>query len=313
MQFLTIPICFLCLLFAGCDSSGGGGTLNLSNPAMSEQVDSVSMAPIDPTNVFLPTAHTLQATIQVSNAPTDTTITAKFYLGDENRKEIAQDTITTDGSGYVSFALDPPESGWPMGTYQVEFYLNGEMKEDFTFHIKSSLPPTEPSSATTPAQGDRGYTMFEDKQFGFSMELPDTWNFKLIGENSDYLFQGPQNSEEGEIVLIIQIIDTRQPPYSSLDIEMLNQFNAIRQSDEAKIVKKGNLQVAGTNAPFFLATYPAKNQQDRMVPWGQTQLGLQNGPIILLISYAAPRAIYQGNVGLFQHMMDSFLIRTPNL
>ncbi len=311
MQIFKTPVFFLCLFFAGCDSSGGG-ILSLSDPAMSEKVDSVSMAPIDPANIFLPTALTLQATIRVSNAPTDTTITAKFYFGEENRKEIAQDALTTNGSGYVSFALDPPESGWPMGAYQVEFYLNGEMKENLTFHIKSKLQPAEASAPTTPAKGERNYTVFDDKQFGFSMELPDTWNFKLIGESSDYLFRGPQHSEEGEIVLIIQIIDTRQPPYSSLDIEMLNQFNTIRQRDKAKIVKKGELQVAGTNAPYFLATYPAKSQQDKLVSWGQTQLGLQNGPIILLISYAAPRAIYQGKVGVFQHMMDSFLVRTPN-
>ena len=280
---------------------------------MSEKVEAVSMAPIDPADSFLSTVSTLQATILVSNAPFNTTITAKFYFGEENRKAIAEDTITTNGSGYASFALNPPESGWPTGKYQVEFYLNGEIKETLTFRIKNKSPSVEVPPPTTPAKGDRSYAVFNDKQFGFSMELPNTWHFNVIGENSDYLFQGPQQSEEGQIVLIIQIIDTRQPPYSSLEIEMRNLSETISQREGAKIVKKDTLQVAGTNAPYFLATYPAKNRQDKMVSWGHTQLGLQNDPIIFLISYAAPRAIYQRNVGLFQHMIDSFLISTPNL
>jgi len=312
MRFLKVPVYFLFLLFVGCDSSGSAGLTGFSEPSMSESVDTVTMAPIEPTDTFLPDTSTLQASIKLTDIPFNTTVTARFYFGKHDRKEIAQDAVTTNGSGYVSFALNPPESGWPLGMYQVEFYLGKEMKEGLTFYIKNKLPITEKSSLTLPSKKDSEYKMFNDKQFGFSLELPDTWNFKVIGKNSDYLFQGPQGTDEGEIVVIIQMIDTRQPPQSTLDDEMLNQSTMLSHREGAKIVKNSKLQVAGNQAPFFLATYPANNQQEEFVIWGHTQLGLQNGPVILLISYTAPREIYQNNVDLFQHMIDSFLLSIPS-
>lgn len=314
MRLLAVPVCFLVLLItAGCDASVSIETTNLSEPAMSERVDPVAMAPINPTDTFSPAAGTLHATIKLSNAPSDTTITVRFYFVEQEKREIAQDAITTNGSGYIGFSLDPPESGWPLGKYQVEFYLGKEMKEGLTFHIKNKLPVITESPLASSSKKEQSYRLFNDIQFGISFELPDNWNFKVIGENNDYLFQGPQGVDEGEIVVVVQMIDTRQPPLSTLDDEMTNQFNMISQRDGAKIVKKSAFQVAGKNAPYFLATYPAQNQREERVSWGHTQLGLQNGPIILLISYAAPRNIYQSKVDLFQHMMDSFRLSTPNL
>ncbi len=312
MQIVKFVVCCLFFLLVGCESSVGVGVTSLSEPAMSAEVDSVTMAPINPTDTFLATVSTLQATIKLSNAPTDTTVTVRFYFGEENQKEIAQDSITANGSGYLNFSLDPPESGWPLGVYRVEFYLGKEMKESLSFFIKDQLPVAEESSLPLSPKQNPGYKQFNDKQFGFSVELPDNWTFKVIGKNNDYLFQGPQGTDEGEIVVIIQMIDTRQPPQSTLEDEMLNQSTMLSHREGAKIVKKSQLQVAGKQAPFFLATYPVNNQQGELVAWGHTQLGLKNGPVILLISYAAPREIYQSKVDLFQHMMDSFLLSTPN-
>lgn len=317
MRSLIIPVCCLFILLFGCESSIDTNAMTLSEPAMSEQVDSKTMAPIAPVDIFLPTVSTLNATVKLSDAPSDTTVTARFYFGEQDKKEIAQDAITTNGTGYLSFSLNPPESGWPLGTYQVEFYLGEDMKESLTFFIKNQLPvaveSTSPEGSASPptVKKDLKYKVFKDEQFGFSLELPSSWNFRVIGKNNDYLFRGPQESEEGEIVVIVQMIDTRQPPQSTLIDEMLNQFNMITQGDGAKIVKKSDIRIAGITAPYFLATYPADNHQDETVTWGHTQLGLQNGPIVLLISYAAPREIYQRNVDIFQHMMDTIQLSPP--
>ncbi len=311
MQIVKFLVCCLFFLLVGCESSVGVGVTSLSEPAMSAEVDSVTMAPINPTDTFLATVNTLQATVKLSNALANTTVTARFYYGEEGQKEIAHDAVTASGSGYLNFSLNPPESGWPLGVYRVEFYLGKEIKESLSFYIKKQLPVAEKSSLALPSKKNPGYKQFNDKQFGFSLELPDSWNFKEIGKNSDYLFQGPQGTDEGEIAVIIQMIDTRQPPQSTLDDEMLNQSTMLSAREGAKIVKKSVLQVAGKQAPFFLATYSAHNQREEMGTWGHTQLGLQNGPIILLISYAAPREIYQNKVDLFQHMIDSFHLNVP--
>jgi hypothetical protein len=318
MRPLIISICCLLLPLFGCESSVNTSLITLSEPAMSEQVDSKTMAPVAPVDLFPPTVMTLNATVKLSNAPSNTTVTARFYFGEQGKKEIARDVITTSGTGYLRFSLNPPESGWSLGTYQVKFYLGEEMKESLTFFIKSQLPiaaeatSSEGSAAPLTGREDKKYKVFNDKQFGFSLELPSNWNSRVIGKNKDYLFTGPKESKEGEIVVIVQMIDTRQPPQSNLKDEMSNQYNMISQRDGAKIVKKSDIKIAGIIAPYFLATYPADNHQKKTVIWGHTQLGLQNGPIILLISYAAPREIYQRNVDTFQHMMDSTLLSSPD-
>ncbi len=320
MRFFTIPVYLFVFLLAACDSSGNADGIGLGGAAMSVEVDTVTKAPIESSNVFLASTPALQATIKLRNASVGTTVTARFYFGSmQKKKEIASDAITTSGTGYLSFALDPPASGWPLGTYQVEFYLENEMKESLTFFIKSQLQQESETSVAGTASpvvtddSDPEFRLFNDDQFGFSMELPANWNFRVVGENSDYLFQGPSGSEEGEIVLIIQMIDTRLPPKTTLSGEMSNQVSIFRKRAGVKIVKQSELLVAGGMAPYFLATYPIKNDMNQLVSWGHTQLGLQNGPVILLISYAAPREIYQDTIGLFQHMVDTFLLKTPKL
>jgi len=47
------------------------------------------------------------------------------------------------------------------------------------------------------------------------------------------------------------------------------------------------------------------------VTFGHTQLGIDHPPYLLLISYSAPREIYQLNVTTFQHMVESLKLSPP--
>ncbi len=309
---------FVCCLFllSGCDVSVT--TASLGEPAISEQVDPTTFAPIEPKETFSTSVKSLNATVKLSNAPSDTTVEARFYLLGENKQEIAVQNTSTSGSRYLNFSLNPPESGWPIGAYQVDFYLDGEMKEHLGFHIqnpqetKNQPSDTNEEAGLANAEQSPGYRAFKDEQFGFTTELPDNWKFNVVGEQHDYLFTGPEGSDEGEIQIVIQIVDTRTVPQSTLESELKNQLAQFTQVNGVKIVKKDETQVGGTTAPFFLATYPSENEQGETISWGHTQLGLENGPIILLVSYAAPRDIYQDKVKLFQHMMDSLELSEPS-
>jgi hypothetical protein len=371
MRRLTLSLLSIVFVLAGCEVDFHLSTARLSDPAMSTAVDSNSQAPLEKATIFSADVKKLYATIQVKNAPADTKIRAVFSYLEGTRQQIAEDTIAAEGSKYLSFSLNPPESGWPVGRYEVEFYLNNEVKEKIGFSVvpaagmpaskgfptsenQQSAPPAQtaptagnpaaaapepavpavptvppattaiPPAAPVPPQGQQSeavplppsqpgvsYKTFQDKQFGFAFELPENWTFQTIGANSDYLFSGQAGSPESEISVIVQIVDIRKGVVGSLKDQMLALLQQFSQMPGAKIESKSQTQVAGGIAPFFLVTYPAENTKKQKVRFGHTQLGLDHPPYLFLISYSAPRDIYQQNVATFQHMIDSLKLTPP--
>lgn len=373
MRRLTLSLLSIVLVLAGCEADFHLTIAKLSDPAMSTAVDANSQAPLEKATIFSADVKKLYATVQVKNAPADTKVRAVFSYLEGKRLQIAEDTIAAEGSRYLSFSLNPPESGWPVGRYEVEFYLNNEMKEKTGFSVvpaagmpaskgfpaseNQQAPPSQPAPSpgtsaavapepaappvsapptappTTPAvppaapappQGQQteavpptssqpgvSYKTFQDKQFGFAFELPENWTFQTIGANSDYLFSGQAGSPESEISVIVQIVDIRKGVVGSLKDQMVALLQQFSQMPGAKIESKSQIQTAGGVAPFFLVTYPAENTKKEKVRFGHTQLGLDHPPYLFLISYSAPRDIYQQNVATFQHMIDSLKLTPP--
>lgn len=357
MRILFFCLVVLTFALAGCDAS-----FNLSDPAMSTAVDLNTQAPLEKAKIFPADVKTLYATVRLKGGPADTAVKAVFYYLEGQRQQIAEDSATAEGSRYLSFPLNPPEGGWPVGRYEVEFLLNNEVKEKVGYSVvpaadmpvsqgfpvspdqKAADPAASPAPpaaaapaapavppapdtaavpetpAAPPAQDGQppaalqpgiAYKTFQDKQFGFSFELPETWTFQTIGENSDYLFSGPAGSPETEISVIVQIVDTRKGVVMNLKDQMLSLLNQFSGMSGARIETKSEIQTAGQTAPFFLVTYPAENTQKQKVTFGHTQLGLDHPPYLVLVSYSAPREIYQQNVSTFQHMMDSLKLMPP--
>lgn len=357
------------LLLAGCEASFNLTTAGLSDPAVSTAVDLNTKAPLEKATIFPADVKTLFASVQLKNAPADTGVKAVFYYLEGNRQQIAEETVKAEGSRYLSFSLNPPEAGWPVGRYEVEFALNGEVKEKTAFSIvpaadvpvakgfpaaggqqpspgsaaSPSQPPAGPGQpppsaaeptqtappspaaqsgtaapgapsvpqATPPAAPPRAYKTFQDKQFGFSFELPDSWTFQTVGANSDYMFSGQPGTPEAEISVIVQIVDTQKGVVGSLKDQMVALLNQFSQMNGARIESKSQIQAANQVAPFFLVTYQAENTRKQQVTFGHTQLGIDHPPYLLLISYSAPREIYQQNVSTFQHMVESLKLTPP--
>lgn len=367
MRIFTLSLLSIVLVLAGCEANFQLSTARLSDAAMSTAVDLNTQAPLEKATIFPADVKKLYATIQVKNAPADTKVRAVFSYLEGNRQQIAEDTISAEGSKYLSFSLNPPESGWPVGRYEVEFYLDNEVKEKTGFSVvpaadmpaskgfptpqnqqsavpvqpapttgdpsavspqpaapevppaTSAIPPAatvppqgqETGAAPTPSQPGVSYKTFQDKQFGFAFELPENWTFQTIGANSDYLFSGQVGTPESEISVIVQIVDTKKGVVGSLKDQMLALLNQFSQMTGAKIESKSQIQAAGGIAPFFLVTYPAENTRKEKVMFGHTQLGLDHPPYLFLISYSAPREIYQQNVATFQHMIETLKLAPP--
>ncbi|HSO10154.1 MAG TPA: hypothetical protein VLR45_09205 [Desulfoprunum sp.] len=364
MRCLILVAAVVSLVLAGCEASFQLTTAGLSEPAISTAVDLNTKAPLEVATIFPADTKTLYATVKVKNAPADTAVKAVFYYLEGSRQQIAEDTVKAQGgSRYLGYAFNPPESGWPVGRYEVEFVLNGEVKEKAGFSIvpaadmpatkgfptasgqqspsdqagppvsppqsESAPPAAQPEAeapaappsvsaasqqggqAPAPSEPRQAYKTFQDKQFGFSFELPETWTFQTVGVNSDYLFSGQPGTPESEISVIVQVVDTNKGVVGNLKDQMLALLNQLSQMPGAKIESKSQIQAAGQAAPFFLVTYPAEDSKKQQVTFGHTQLGIDHPPYLLLISYSAPRQIYQQNVTIFQHMVDSLKLMAP--
>ena len=257
-------------------------------------------------------------TIKVSDAPKDTEVRAVFFLLGDGEQQIAEDAIVTNGTGYMGFSLNPPPSGWPKSRYKVVFFLNGKQDKELFFSVEDSSEKAEAPVAaggreepTVDQAAGPPYKTFRDPKFGFSFELPHSWQFQVNPNSGDYVFFGPEGTEESEITIIVQIIDPRKGEMADLQTQMVDLVNQIEKVPEAEIVKKDQVTISGTTAPFFLATYPAQNRKVETVEFGHTQLGVEHAPYLLIISYAAPRDIYQQKVDLFQHMIDTTQLFQP--
>ena len=360
MRSFTLSLIALIVVLSGCEGNFPLSTASLGDPAMSTAVDLKTQAPLEKATIFSADVKKLYATIKLKSGPAGTKVSAVFYYLEGNRQKIAEQSVSAEGSGYLDFPINPPESGWPVGRYEVEFSLNDEVKEKTGYSVvpaadmpaskgfpasQAPAAPVQPApgqdqastaapqapgtgeippasgQASTP-QGQAGQApvpplpgisskTFQDRQFGFSFELPDTWTFQATGANSDYLFSGQVGTPEAEINVIVRVVDTQKGVVGNLKDQMLALLNQYSRMTGAKVESKSQIQAAGQLAPFFLVTYQSENAMKQQVTFGHTQLGLDHPPYLLLISYSAPREIYQQNVAIFQHMIDTLKLSPP--
>jgi hypothetical protein len=76
--------------------------------------------------------------VELANAPDDTTVKAVWYAvsveGTEPNLLIDQSELTL-GDGTATFNLTNNQL-WPVGTYKVEIYLNGELNQTLEFQVQ---------------------------------------------------------------------------------------------------------------------------------------------------------------------------------
>ncbi|MCB2225843.1 MAG: hypothetical protein KQH53_04125 [Desulfarculaceae bacterium] len=324
-------IVFAALLAAlaayGCEGSFSVSTAELSEPKMATAVDPKTQAPTQVVSEVPPSTGPLFATAKVTAAPPGTKVKALFFYLEGERRQIAQDEITLKEGAYVSFQLSPPASGWPLGKYEVVFYLNDKEAKKLGFSVvadkTAAAPKPAPAPAPTPAPAPapraqqpaapapapapavpQGYKVMSENNFGFSLQVPQSWNARLT-KSKDYLISGPAGTPGGEVSLIIQIIAKSQGNTSLID-QMKRLLRQIANVPQGKILKKGEVNMAGGPAPYFLASYETKDTRGLAAEYGHAQVGLEHGGYIFLISYSAPTAVYQANLNAFQRVVDSW-------
>ncbi|MBU1274047.1 MAG: hypothetical protein KJ720_01600 [Proteobacteria bacterium] len=325
---MRLPRLICCLLLAAlaglaaCEGSFSCSTASLSDPKIATAVDPKTMAPTQVVSQVPPTSGPIYATAKVSSAPAGTKVKAVFYYLEGQRRQIAEDQVELKEGAYVSFKLSPPAKGWPLGKYEVEFFLDGEQAQKAEFSVApdkaaaapapaapAPAPPAPAAPAPAASPAPQGYKEINEPNFGFAFQVPSAWSWELT-KNRDYLISGPKGTPAYEVALLVQIID-KDAGGTSLMGQMKDILAQISRVPQGKLLKKGEASMAGQQAPYFLASYLAKDSAGQQVEFGHAQVGVEKGRYLFLVSYSAPTEVYKANLGAFQRVVDSFRFTKP--
>ncbi len=309
-------IAALTMSVAACEAQCSVSTASLSEEAMASAVNPETKAPIAQVTSFAPDASTIYATAKLTSAPEGTKVKAEFHYLEGGDRQIAQDEVTADGTRYVMFTLSPPTNGWPSGQYETRFFLNGKEGKRLPFNIATraaapeaptptAAPAPPPARAQTPTRAATGLKTFRDDAFGFSLELPDTFTYRVTPQKH-YMFEGPKGSDAYELSIILQFVTKSQNPGSSAEAQLRGLADELARAPNGTIRTRDTIPVGGTTAPFVSATYDAKDSGGTVVPFGHTQMVVDHGAYYYLISYSGPLEIFKKYMPTFEHLIESW-------
>jgi len=138
----------LALTLPGCVRLNTGATSSqlISDATLAASVDSDSK-PLNPANTFPVNAENIYLSLKLNNAPANTQVTGKLtYLGGEAagmaNSTLFNQTLTGQGTKYLSFTIKPPPGGFPQGNYQASLSANGQEPASLPFTVQNLAAPT---------------------------------------------------------------------------------------------------------------------------------------------------------------------------
>jgi hypothetical protein len=121
----------LTFLLSACDIIGASASID--DIILTTGLDA-DYCPIDEEEVTAFAADgPLYCSVIVSNLRTGSTVTSRWYFGEQFVEEINYE-VETGGSGCVGFELTSPYP-WPKGGYRVEVYLDGYLERAASFAV----------------------------------------------------------------------------------------------------------------------------------------------------------------------------------
>lgn len=289
-------------VMSACEAQCSVSTAGLSEAAMATGVDPETKAPTQVVTSFSPEAELVYATVKLSSAPADTKVKVTFHYLEGDGQDITDAEVTAEGTRHVMFSLTRPTNGWPAGKYETRFYLNGEEKMRVPFSIQAPEPQVISASNK----------VWRDEAFGYALELPDTWGYRLT-PNKDYLFEGPKGTDAYELSIILQFVAKSANPRATAATQLQGLVADLEQGAKAVVKRRDTIQLGGVAAPFVTVTYEAKNSTGKVVPFAHTQLAAEHGAYFYLLSYSGPVQTYEAHVGVFEHLLETFKFTAKKL
>ena len=291
---ITVVVAMTAVLSA-CEAQCSVSTASLSEATMASSVDPETRQPLTPATSFPADTGNIYATAKLSHAPDDTKVKVTFHYLEDGEQQITDAEVTADGTRYVMFTLSPPTAGWPIGKYETRFYLNGEEKTRVPFSIQA--PAVQLIALSN--------KVWRDEVFGYALELPDTWSYRVT-PSKDYLFEGPKGTDAYELSIILQFVAKSANPKATAATQLQALVADLERGAKGVVKRRDTIRLGGVAAPFVTVTYDARNSAGQVVPFAHTQLAAEHGAYIYLISYSGPVKIYEANVGVLEHLLETF-------
>jgi hypothetical protein len=138
----------LAITLPGCVKLNAGATSSqlISDATLAGAVDSDSK-PLNPANAFPVNTETIYVSLKLNSAPANTQVTGKLtYLGGEAagmaNSTLFNQTLTGQGTKYLSFAVKPPPGGFPQGSYHASLSANGRELASLPFTVQNLAAST---------------------------------------------------------------------------------------------------------------------------------------------------------------------------
>ena len=106
--------------------------------------------------------------------------------------------------------------------------------------------------------------------------------------------------------IILQFVTKSTNPGSSSTAQLQELAAGISRAPNGQVGTPGSVNVSGQAAPYFNATYDAKNSRGEVVPFTHIQVALDHGEYYYLISYSGPTAVSKQYLPVFEHLITSF-------
>lgn len=218
------------------------GNKDLTNFTTTATVDESTFTALKAATVFAPDTPVIYCTFR-SNLPVGTAISTEWaYLGTD------PDSVTFDYTTKYSpeqnyFKLPMPESGWPIGKYQVTFYIEGKSYKTVKFEVKNAT-----GAKTTPAAA----SLISDVQTALEV---DSVTLKPISPQSVFATTAP--------VIYVTFMINNAPVGSPIHVEWIYSTTS-----ESIISSDANTTESSQNANFQLskptADWPAGEYEVRI-------------------------------------------------
>jgi pSer/pThr/pTyr-binding forkhead associated (FHA) protein len=116
-------------------------TAFLSEAIMCRSVDSQTAKPLEQAEVFPPDAQAIYCSVKLSDATSDTDITARWVYIRGEAKDIIntvlyEETRTENENTYLVFSMPRPETGFTKGSYVVRLYIYDTQQFSVPFTIE---------------------------------------------------------------------------------------------------------------------------------------------------------------------------------
>ena len=114
-----------------------GGEVSVSTARVSDAYMSADEGGDQPTDAYAQDS-VFYSQVDLQNAPEDTALRAVWTVVDAQDTDpglVINETEYETGSGRVYFTLSNDDL-WPIGTYRVEIYLNGELATSLDFSVQ---------------------------------------------------------------------------------------------------------------------------------------------------------------------------------